>query len=255
MSFEAEFGTKSEADEIREEFGEHLCSDDDRRMKVVTFASDTPADLQQEIRTDAAASRSERQGSGGQVSLTEGEKERIDFSKGRSNVPHARSVKGIARNAGVDDWTSYYDPELTVDEHREVMDRASRDEQGARMDAERTDEQRAADLAAQAGGGDCEHARGHCEHGDPDACEFLADHCGFSEDQVATILDEHDGDGDLPGPVYGAIGKQWTRYKTGIANAKEAAAAINEIHRHHDRGLVKFEQLGGRTITKEDITW
>lgn len=252
MSFRAEFGSLAEANAMREEYAEHLCSDDDRRLKTVEFASSSPEELQQELQHEAATSRAGQEGGAGQIPLTDAERKSFDFSREGVNVLKLRSVKAIADKQGVDDWRSYFDPTLEASEHWEVMERAARDEAGQRMDAERSDEERAADLERQAGG-ECDHAEAHCEHGDPDACEFLSSHCGFSDEQVSAILDE-DGE-DLPGPVYGALAKQWTRYKAGLANAKEAAAVINEIHRQNDQELVEFEQLGARTITKEDITW
>jgi hypothetical protein len=39
--------------------------------------------------------------------------ERIDFDKPRANVLHARSVKALAAEMGVDDWTFYYDGMLS----------------------------------------------------------------------------------------------------------------------------------------------
>lgn len=264
MSYEIEFGTMAEANDVREEYDELLCPvDDDRRRKTVAFVSDVDDHLLQELQTRAAAGRAERQGGGGQVSLTDSERDRIDFSADRASVPWARSIKGIARAAGVDDWTAFVDPTLTVDEHREVMERAARDESGARMDAERTDEQRAADLQAQAGGGDCEHARGHCEHGDPDACEFLREECGLDEDDVGVLLEE-DGSAttyrDLDGATKGALSRAWQGYKVGVRRlpgilddlseelreTERAAAAIRAIESGiEDESTGEFEALRG----------
>ncbi|WP_255198020.1 hypothetical protein [Halorarius litoreus] len=271
MSHEIEFGTRSEANDVREEYDELLCSvDDDRRRKTVALVSDTDDETLQQLRTRAAASRADRQGGGGQASLTDGERDRIDFSVGRASVPHARSVKGIARDAGVDDWNSYYDPELTVDEHREVMDRAARDESGARMDAERSDEQRAADLQAQAGS-ECNHARDHCEHGDPDACEFLREECGLDDSDVETLLGGEEGAtsyDDLDGATKGALSRAWQGYKVGVrrlpsilddleeelAQVERAAAAIRAIESDLDgEATDEFEALRGHHERLADL--
>jgi hypothetical protein len=252
-----EFGSKAEADDVRAEHADHLCSEDDRRLLEVAFASDTPDDVLEALETRAAASRGAREAGPGQVSLTEAERERIDFSKGNASVPHARTAKGWATEHGVDDWLAYYDPELQADEHDGVMEAAARDESGGRMDAERSDEQRAAELERQ-GASECDHAEEHCRHGDPEACEFLTEECGLSDGEVDAILGEGDSDiadGELPGPAYAALSGQWNQFNAGIANAKEAAAAINEIRIQHDQALLEFEELGGREITIEDITW
>jgi hypothetical protein len=252
-----DFGRKAAADSAREEWDEYLCSGDDARMTKVTFASDTPEDVLEEIELDAADARGSTATGTGQASLTDAEKDRIDFSKGRASVPHARSVKGLAVDAGVDDWTAYYDPTLTVDEHRDVMERAARDEQGSRMDAEEDEQERAAEAARAAKNNQCDHARDHCEHGDPDACEFLKDRCGLDDDQVDQILDEDQGDpasGQLPGEAYGGLRKLWKKYRAGLGNAKEAAAGINEIRQQYGQDEISFDELGGQSITRDSLS-
>jgi hypothetical protein len=118
MSVTVEFGSKAAADQYRDDHEEYICPvDDDRRLKTVAFVGDTPEWLLDQARLDAEEGRAERAASAGQATLTEAERDDIDFSKGRANVPHARAVKGIAADHGVDDWLAYYDPSLTVDEH------------------------------------------------------------------------------------------------------------------------------------------
>jgi hypothetical protein len=249
-----EFGTKDEADAVREEYEEHLCPDDDRRLKTVAFASDTPDRVLEDASIRAAATRQEREGPG-QLELTDHERDRIDFSKANASVPHARAVKGIMRDAGVDDWTAHYDPTLTVDEHRDLAERASRDDQGQRLDEETSPEEQLAEVEG-AHSEQCNHAEGHCRHGDPDACEFLTDHCGLSDDQVEKILDDQEADpskGELPGGVYGALEKLWDGFRADINQAKKVAAGINEIRQQYGQDPLEFDELGGRTITKQDV--
>lgn len=247
-----EFGSKAVADAAREQWSEHLCPDDDKRLKTVRFVSDVPDDVLERAEIEAAESLGERESGPGQVELTDHEKDRIDFSKGRANVPWAQSIKGIAADQGVDDWTAHVDPQLTVDEHREVMERAARDDQGSRMDAEESAREKAGRHSRQAQANECDHARGHCKNGEPEACEFLQERCGFDEDEVETILDDSE---DMPGRVQGARSQLWTQYRIGLANAKEAAAAINEINRQYDDDLVSFEELGDRELTPDQIDW
>lgn len=123
MTERIEYGTKAAADAARERHKQYLCSEDDARLKTVAYSSDTPDSVLDTERLEAADGRGERTDGPGQVPLSDGERDRINFSAGRANVAHARSVKGIAQAEGVEDWTSFYDSSLTVDEHREVLER------------------------------------------------------------------------------------------------------------------------------------
>ncbi|MCU4926662.1 hypothetical protein OB905_11825 [Halobacteria archaeon AArc-dxtr1] len=251
MTERIEFGSKAAADSIREEHEEHLCSDDDRRLKTVAFASSTPDHVLERATVQAGAGRSEHGSRGGQLELTDHERDSIDFTE--TTVLHARSVKGLMTEHGVDDWLAYYDTTLSVDEHREVAERAARDERGDRLDAETDVDDHLGNLEG-AHGEQCDHAQDHCELGDSDACEFLREACGLDEDTVAALQAADDPD-DLPGEVYGVLRSQWLRYKIGLADAKEAAAAINELHAEVGRTPVSFEELGDRELTQADIDW
>lgn len=253
MSTEVEFGegNKDVADAVRDEYEEYLCSDDDRRLRTVIFSSDTPDDVLDRVTVRAARTRSERDGAG-QRPLTDAERNRIDFSKPRASVPHARAVKAIATEEGVDDWVAYYDGTLTVDEHRDVMAEAARDERGQRMDSQDTTDDRLG-RAEKALGEECDHARDHCEMGDPDACEFLADQCDLSDDAITQLretasagTDLKSGDPDeseLTGKQAGAIQRSigamagavdeaergLDKLREAWDNAQQAAKAVNSI--------------------------
>ncbi|WP_256299934.1 hypothetical protein [Haloarchaeobius salinus] len=246
---EFEFGDRTAANQFRDDHANHLCSDDDRRKRTVTLVSDAPEQVLDQAAVAAAVSREDHRGTG-QLELSESERDRIDFSKSRASIPHARAVKGIATSEGVDDWTAYYDPTLSVDEHQGVMERASRDERGSRMDSEKTADERLAGVE-QALGEECERAQDYCEDGDTDACEYLTEGCGFDEEQVEALLDAE----EMPGEAYGLKNKLWQQYQVAIAEAKEAAAGINEVHQQYDRDLVDFEELGDRKLTPADIDW
>ncbi|USZ73248.1 hypothetical protein [Natronosalvus halobius] len=251
MTERIEFGSKSAADAFRNEHEGHLGSHDDRRLKTVAISSSAPDWVLEEATIEAASGRSDRGSRGGQVKLTDHERESIDFT--RTSIPHARSVKGLMIETGVDDWLAYYDHTLSVDEHREVAERATRDERGARMDAGADVDERLA-AAEGARGEQCEQARDYCEdEGDDDACQFLQEACGFDEDDIQTLLEAEPS--DLSGEIYGALRRLWLRYQIAVADAKEAAAAINEIHRESGRDFVSFEELGDRQLTEEDIDW
>ncbi|MFU1780705.1 hypothetical protein ACM16X_04925 [Haloarcula japonica] len=270
-----QFGSKAAADSARNEYSDHLCSEDDRRLKRVKFASDTPDHVLDQARLEAEDSREEDTSGPGQVPLTDAERGRIDFSKGRANVPHARAVKGIAADEGVSDWTAYYDPTLTVDEHREVMERAAREGGGSRQDSRESTAERAARAAQKAKGGQCDHAREHCEHGDPDACEFLTTTCGLSDEEVQALLsdyDEADGQDDqanqaIEGAAAGALKRAWGGYQGATADlaglldrferewkqAQQAAEAINSIRENHGQESIHFEKLEGAQAKLQDL--
>jgi len=277
-----EYGSKDAADAARERHRDHLCSDDDRRLRTVAFASTLPEASLEAERLEAADSRDDGSDHGaGQVPLTDSERDGIDFSKDRANVAHARSVKGIAQKEGVEDWTAFYDPSLTVDEHRGVMADAAR-ESGSRS-AEESVEEKAGRAARAAQSSQCDHARGHCENGDPEACEFLTETCGYSEEEIGEFIDDTPtgeneqqelvtvGGGEYPEmevtpETAGALRRGWQGYKAGVhdleaalsrsreavINARQAWRAVNRIReangqepKHPDRLHTLLDALEG----------
>lgn len=259
------FGTKTTADAIRDELEDHLSTTDDRRLKEVVFSSDAPDYVIDQARQQALDSRAEQEEGTGQAPLTEHERGQIDFSEARASVPHARSVKGIAASEGVSDWLAHYDPTLTVDEHRDVMERAGREGGGRRREDTESATEKAGRAARRTQDEGCDHARGHCENGDPEACEFLTQTCGYSKDEVSQLLDETTtettteqqelvtvGGGGFPemevSPgTAGALSRSWQGYRGAVSrleteladvreaviNARQAMQAINSIRDRH----------------------
>ena len=247
-----EFGSKAAADSVREQFESDLCPDDDKRLKTVRFVSDVPADVIERAEIQAADSLDDRSSGPGQTELTASERDRIDFSEGRASVPHARSVKGIAIDNGVDDWLAYYDPQLTVDEHRETMEDAAHDEQGKRMDAEDDAIKKAGRASRAAQSNECDHAHGHCEHGDLEACEFLTDRCGYGEAEIDQILAEQGGDeGELSGKQAGAYQRSLSGYKGAVATLRELIEAVREQRRHAEQAWAAMAAI--RREKGEDV--
>ena len=261
-----EFGTKTAADAVRDEHSDHLCSDDDRRLKEVVFASSAPDHVIDQAQQRALDSRAEREGGSGQAPLSDHERGEIDFSEARASVPHARSVKAIADSEGVSDWLAHYDPTLTVDEHREVMERAGREGGGRRREDSETPTQKAGRAARRTQDEGCDHARGHCENGDPEACEFLTDACGYDESEVSRLLDDDRADETTPdggddqaikGAAAGALGRAWQGYKAAVTrldqelqdadeaktHAEQAGATINRIREQHGQDPITFDRL------------
>jgi hypothetical protein len=258
VSIEIEFGSKETADEYRREHDEWVCPvDDDARLKTVAFVSDAPDWLIEQAEVEAASGRSERASGGGQAELTDAEKNRVGPFTGSNNYRKAAAVKGVMLDAAVDDWTSYYDPTLTVDEHRDLAERAKREGGGRRLDQQESVDDRLGRAEA-AVSQECDHARDHCEHGDPDACEFLRDACGYDDEDIETILDgEQATEEEISGEAAGALGRAWQGYKAAIArlgreiedaleakeHAEQAAAAINAIRADHGQDPIELERL------------
>lgn|GEM_PF-1069038 len=287
MTTRIEYGSKDAADAARDRHSEYLCTDDDRRLKTVAYSdADTPDHVLDAERLEAEDSRGEGSDGPGQVPLSDGERDRIDFSKARASVPHAKSVKGIAQSEGVEDWVSYYDPTLTVDEHREVMGKASR-ESGKRTDAGESVDEKAANAAQTAKGERCDHARGHCQNGDPEACEFLTETCQYDFDDVQEMLlaqrapdsrpepekpdaveqGETGNSEELTGKQKGALSQSWGGYLAALdavddaletlanewVHAQQAARAINRIRATVGQQPLHFEKLEGSQADLMDL--
>ncbi len=184
MTERIELGSKAAADQFRDEYADHLCTDDDRRLKTVAISSDAPDHVLETATIEAAAGRSER---GEQVG-----------------------------------------DETNIDDRLADLERAQ-------------DEQ-------------CGHARDHCEDGEDEACEFLVESCGFDEEDVEALVGDARAD-DPPGELYGAKNLAWRRYQIAVAEAKEAAAAINELNDLLGEPTTAFRELGQRELTKDDIDW
>ncbi|MFC7193719.1 hypothetical protein ACFQL4_02210 [Halosimplex aquaticum] len=192
-------------------------------------------------------------------------------------MPWARSIKAIAADEGVSDWTAYVDPSLTVDEHREVMADAAREGGGKRQEDTETATEKAGRASRRAQAEGCDHARGHCENGDTDACEFLQESCGYDPEEVDQILGDtrHVEDDDpeqrelvtVGGGEYPemevtaqearALRQSWQGYKgavsdieeaqerarKGVIHARQAVRAINAIRGQHDQGEIHPNRL------------
>lgn len=263
MTETVEMHSRAAANEFRDEWPEAVTGRYDRRHKTVELVDDVGDRPRQE-----AAARREAPDGPGQMELSDHERDRIDFSSGRANVPWARSIKALAAEAGVDDWTSHVDPTLTVDEHREVFEEVgggtSRGPGGDPSTIEAyLDEE-------------CDHARGACKRGNPDACEHLKTTCGLDPEHVDDLMPAVATDGgvqkvtyeDLDGSLKGALDRSWTGYQEGIRRinhllqdlrdelraTEQAAAAIGAIEeRVEDLNTDVFEVLRDQHTDLESL--
>jgi hypothetical protein len=184
---EAEFASLVVANEVRDDLvdrcGEEvLALADDRRSTTLRIAEDAPTAAgrlaEQEARDDRDNSRTV-----GQSDLTDAEKDRLDFAE--RPIFHAKASKAVIQNAGVDDWTSIYDPQVEdaaafeeiAQNNREQIqgDRLDEDVDNVALSREQADsqlEKRAVDAAAD---------------GFDDAADQLREKFGYSDTQIEEI--------------------------------------------------------------------
>lgn len=275
MSEAVEFGSKLVADDYREEYPNFICTDDDARLKRVTFTSDAPDWLLEQARLEAQEGRAERDTESVSVELSESERDRISDQGGftqQATVWSWQSAKGVFEREGltgqfwdaIPSLVDYDDPaegaeEYIEDARRSDMEQGTQSASGGARDDGREDVQatrKARETAAAAQSEQCDHARGHCKHGDPGACEFLRDACGLEDDEVEQLL-AGDGDEEITGQAAGTLKRSWQGYKGGISdlaealedardawsNAQQAARAINRIREAHGQDPIHFERL------------
>lgn len=272
---EVSFGSLDAANAARTEYSEHLCTDDDRRLKTVRFSSDTPEGVRDVVRAQAMESRSLEDRRSQTSDLSQGEIEKIKRSDGFAGPATTfswESAKGVFAREGemshfsdaIGSIADYEDPiegaEAWIGKFRE-----SGGSLGSKRDVGDEDirqQQRAEKAAKAAQGGQCDHATGHCRHGDPDACEFLREACGYSEDEVEELLGAAEEDVDtteeITGEAAGALKRAWGGYKGAVSavdeslsewlspnweQAQQSAKAINAIRRQHGQEPMDFERL------------
>jgi len=277
MTERVEFGSKELADQYREDHEEHLCSEDDARLRTVAFSDDVPEDVLEQARLKAQEGRAEREAESVTASLTPGERERISEAGGfdrTTSIFNWRSAKGVfAREGAVDQFdaaigslTDYDDPaegaedwiasakEADARQGTQSISGGARDEGVQEAQEQRT----IAEQSRRAQAKQCDHARGHCKHGDPEACEFLRDACGLEDEEIEQLLDgDSFEESEIAGKAAGALKRSWEGYKGGISDldealeqareawrhAQQAARAINEIREAHGQDPIHFDRL------------
>jgi len=265
-----EFGGMPAADNAREEWAEYRCPiDDDKRQKTVVFASDTPSDVLDTIRNAADEGLAEAQQESVTADLSDAEREKISDADGFSQkvtVFSWQSAKGVFVREGLGDQfrdaigslTDYDDPaegaESYVRENKQSdAEQGTQSVSGGRRDHGHEEEQtrrKMEDAAAKAQQQGCNHARDVCENGDPDACEFLTEACGYDEEEVDRLLSDNrqdvradeteqdelvtvGGDGrypemDVTPGEAGALRDSWSGYRSATGQLKEAVETVRE---------------------------
>ncbi|WP_144901342.1 putative sodium/potassium/calcium exchanger [Halobellus captivus] len=287
-----EFGSKTAADSVREQFEEHLCSvDDDKRLKTVAFTSDTPESVLQQAEAQAQETRAEdRQGAVMSGPLSESTRKKIKkfdgFSKTNTTMSWRRA-KGVYQREGhperffesISALADYDDPkegaEAEIRARREgAVQHGTNSISGEmnRGEEDIQDDRTIADAARTVQSEGCDHARDHCEHGDSEACEFLQEACGFDEGEVNELLTVTDGgreeiEREITGQAAGALKRSWQGYQGATAdlaeaieqvaekweNAQQAAKAINAVREKHGQDPIHFEKLEGANAKLQDL--
>ena len=135
----AEFASRIVANEVRDKLVDRYGPDvldpiDDRRTTVVRVDEDAPRAASRLAEQEARDDR-ERAETVGQADLTDAEKDRLDFSE--RPIFHARASKAVIQEAGIDDWTSIYDPEVSDPAAFEEIAESNRESiSGDRLDNE-----------------------------------------------------------------------------------------------------------------------
>jgi len=207
-------GDKAIADNIREEFNEHLSARDDARTLTVRIADNAPDGVKDRIEAQATESKRETESRsimGGP--LSEGVREKIKDENGfdaNTTVFSWRRAKGVFQREGLmNRWgeaisslaRDYDDPkegaEDIISRGREADMMKGTSSVSSEMDMGEEDvieDQKAAEASRVVQSEQCDHAKGHCENGQPEACEFLQETCGYSEDMTEELL-------STPGPM------------------------------------------------------
>jgi len=181
---EADLARRDVANEVRdqllEEIGEDvLATTDDRRLSVVELAEDACRDAEIIVENTAedmqAATRTI-----GQAKLTDDERDRLDFTK--RSVFHARASKAVIQDAGVDDWTAIYDPQVEDPAaHRDLVEQNRESISGDRMDND--DGQVTTISQEQAASEQEKQAIRYAQDGDQDAREYLTGR-GWTDEEI-----------------------------------------------------------------------
>lgn len=191
---EIEFGRRAAANEVRDQLDDDVLTDTyDRRNKTVEIREDLVDERTlNRVSGEAADSKAFEEEKTGQVGLTERERKEIDFTE--TSVPEARSVKAIMASEGVDDWLSFFDPTLTVDENRGLAKRAAKDDRGKRME----DQESAVEKEARGRRREAEElerfARKGAEAGEREAIETLVKDLGWNREDARALAHTADDD-------------------------------------------------------------
>jgi len=189
---EIEFGSRDAANAARETVPEGTRTGTyDGRHTTVEVREDQLSEQQlTRLSGMAADSKAYKAEKVGQAPLSRRERQEIDFTE--TSVPEARSAKAIFADRGVDDWLSFFDPTLTVDEQRDIAERAARDDRGKRMDTDESAVEKEARARRRTAGELERFARQGAEAGEEEAVRTLVDELGWNESEARALAQSTD---------------------------------------------------------------
>lgn len=189
---EIAFGSRNAANEARQSIPEEARTGSyDGRHKTVEVRAEQLSEQQlNRLSGMAADSKAYEQEKVGQAPLSDRERREIDFTE--TTVPEARSAKAIFLDRGVDDWLSFFDPRLAVDEQRDLAEQAAQDDRGKRMDSEESAVEKEARARRRTAAELERFARQGAEAGEEEAVRTLVDELGWNERDARALAQSAD---------------------------------------------------------------
>ena len=227
---ETEFSSREMANRWRDKLPPHAITHrDDRRKKTLEFYPQLVDDIQlNRLEMDAAEGMDQEPLT--RTSLTEHEVERVR-NKAGYDVPQDRFkamwVKSLAMQKGIRDWTAYFDPSLSVEEHRGTLDTA--DTWGEVRTMAKGSSSVKNDII------DENRLQENCFNGDLNACEILLEHTEIDEQELVSRAYDNDAVDSLEGlfdeEKFEELREEVKEEKIGILDEidKELARALDEI--------------------------
>lgn len=266
MTTEIDFSSKTDADDFREEHAEHIHETDDRRTRAVVFVDDAPEWVMDRAGSAAFVGAAEDTSlPGEQVPLTDDERDSLesqhDTWNWREHGFEAMRAKGALQAQGATEWMDFYEPgegaagalqNLQTSKERSAETGASIGVGGGHRERDADDPaamQEQAGAVASAAGEECSHAEDHCRHGDPDACEFLGEACGFDEPEIEAIMGASDEtapeDVETPfsGAQLGALRRSWQGYQGALRALESALERVSVAEQHATEAIEAINSI------------
>lgn len=278
---ELEFPSIDDAKEFREDHPDALLEADNRASKTVSFDADELGEVELDQAEALAATTGGEAIPREQRKLSEDERDLLEARPSwtwQENGAEAMWVKGTLTAQGATEWLDFYESGEGVEGALANMERsaersaATGAQTGQRVDRDpaTASAERMSDVAT-GPERQCDHAEDVCIMGDPEACEFLREHCGFTEADVRELKEleealeepieppERDVDqepDELTGAQLDALERSWGGYMGAVAAirrgeevdrneelARKAFDVINQIRAEVDQEPLEPEAL------------
>lgn len=193
------FGSRTEANEIREKASAFLDSRDDRRKKTVRLSGDVPERIVDRLESEAFASQESDGPNAGMSQLSESERATLARSSGFQWQEHgfqAMRAKAALEAKGATEWTDFYEPgegatgavqNLRQSKKRSASTGSSIGVGGQRTDEEEMTSRRQRRQVERAQSADVDRAIVPAFSGDEDAIGFLREEEQFGSGDLFDI--------------------------------------------------------------------